>query len=288
MPATSRGAAETLLVRSRKGRRQQTRPVASAAVNSDSCTDAKCSYKIRNDNGVHRRKCCCVHEWAGRQTGDGRHPNCCYYLRIAMRSVQARQPPAAAARGASSLTPALNGLARGPWVQSAGTSSQSQPRGAPLGIAAAGGLRTQAAGLAGGRQRRHAGLALAAHAAANERDEPLDRTEAMRQYLNQRAAEEPLPMSAEAQEMLALAQQHAEEERRRQQAQPLTELDKKVAALQARLGAAVRAENEEQLRQQRAAYRRGSARRLQDDGLVLLGLRAKPEGRCAGRDSMHD
>lgn len=205
-----------------------------------------------------------------------------------MRSVQARQPPAAAARGASSLTPALNGLARGPWVQSAGTSSQSQPRGAPLGIAAAGGLRTQAAGLAGGRQRRHAGLALAAHAAANERDEPLDRTEAMRQYLNQRAAEEPLPMSAEAQEMLALAQQHAEEERRRQQAQPLTELDKKVAALQARLGAAVRAENEEQLRQQRAAYRRGSARRLQDDGLVLLGLRAKPEGRCAGRDSMHD
>ena len=75
-----------------------------------------------------------------------------------------------------------------------------------------------------------------------------------------------------------LAQQEAEQ---RQPEQPRTELDKKVAQLQARLGAAVRAENEEQARQQRAAYRRGSARRLQDDGLVLLGLRAAAEGRCA-------
>ena len=66
---------------------------------------------------------------------------------------------------------------------------------------------------------------------------------------------------------------------------PRSELERKVAELQSRLGAAVRAENEEQLRQQRAAYRRGSARRLQDDGLALLGLRATPQGRCAKRAS---
>ncbi|PRW21033.1 regulator of nonsense transcripts 1 (RENT1) [Chlorella sorokiniana] len=105
----------------------------------------------------------------------------------------------------------------------------------------------------------------------------------MRRYLDQRAAESKRhTTSAEERgerELLALAQQ---EERLQGSEQPGTELDKKVAALQARLGAAVRAENEEQARLQRAAYRRGSARRLQDDGLVLLGLRAAPQGRLYG------
>lgn len=52
-----------------------------------------------------------------------------------------------------------------------------------------------------------------------------------------------------------------------------------VARLRARLEPAVKAEAEEQARQQLAAYSRRSAQRLQADGLVLLGLAAAPEGR---------
>lgn len=52
-----------------------------------------------------------------------------------------------------------------------------------------------------------------------------------------------------------------------------------VDVLRSRLEEAVKAELTEQQRQQAAAYSRHSAKRLQADGLVLLGLQAAPQGR---------
>jgi hypothetical protein len=55
-----------------------------------------------------------------------------------------------------------------------------------------------------------------------------------------------------------------------------------VKARRAALREAVLLEMEAQEQQQRAAYRRSSLRRLQADGLVLLGLVARPEDRWGG------
>ena len=52
-----------------------------------------------------------------------------------------------------------------------------------------------------------------------------------------------------------------------------------VAALRARLEPAVLAELEEQRRQQADTYHGSAVKRLREDGLVLLGLRAQPAGR---------
>lgn len=61
-------------------------------------------------------------------------------------------------------------------------------------------------------------------------------------------------------------------------------LEEAIAALKLRLEPAVRAELETQRSQQAAAYKRSSARRLQGDGLCLMGLQAAPvERQVEGR-----
>ncbi|KXZ48587.1 hypothetical protein GPECTOR_26g490 [Gonium pectorale] len=59
----------------------------------------------------------------------------------------------------------------------------------------------------------------------------------------------------------------------------VTDLPAPVPELQARLSAAVEAEHESELRALRALYSSGSLRRLQREGVVLVGLGAQPGGR---------